>query len=325
MLPDYFLVRNDRVGMRGGGVACYIHTSLCFKLLAVSAQEFSNAPEYLIGEIRNGQDRTILYATVYRRLKGFSFNNFVEILSGFSINYHNIIITGDLNCDLSKYNFDSNSLREFAHSQALHIVESGPTFHTNTSHSILDLFLVDCPSKVISFAKSTAPFIADHDLLELTYKFQTDSRPPLTIARRDLKHFVEADYLTSLSSSLSQLNLASISSLSSTDHFDKLISNFSSAISNTFDSHAPTILWTVKRSSAPWLTDELRSKIKNRNRLYNRARRSGDLLSMLIYRNFRNSLSLELRYARDHFFSHRISSSSDPAKIWKELSFLSLS
>lgn len=203
-LPAFFLIRNDRVGKRGGEVACYIHNSLRFKLLAISAPEFSNALEYLIGEIRNSQNRAVLFAAVYKRPKGILFNDFAEILSGLSINYQNIIVTGDLNCDLLQSNFESNSLRDFAHSHALHIVESGATFHTNSSHSLLDVFLVDSPSKVISFSKSFAPFIAGHDLLELIYKFQPDFRPPRTITRRDLKHFVVSDYLASISSSLLQ-------------------------------------------------------------------------------------------------------------------------
>lgn len=64
--------------------------------------------------------------------------------------------------------------------------------------------------------------------------------------------------------------------------------------------------------------------MKQRNRLYNQARRSRDLLSMSVYRHFRNSLTVELRTARDEFFCHRLSAISGPSKIWKELSFPSL-
>ena len=43
-LDDYLLIRNDREGKRGGGVACYVHESLQVRVLAASPSPFSNAP-----------------------------------------------------------------------------------------------------------------------------------------------------------------------------------------------------------------------------------------------------------------------------------------
>ena len=60
-LDDYFLVRNDREGKRGGGVACYIHKSLQVRILAASLSLFSNAPEYLIFELKAANSETVLF------------------------------------------------------------------------------------------------------------------------------------------------------------------------------------------------------------------------------------------------------------------------
>ena len=45
-LGDYLLVRNDREGKRGGGVACYVRRSLRVTMLAASPSVFSNSPEF---------------------------------------------------------------------------------------------------------------------------------------------------------------------------------------------------------------------------------------------------------------------------------------
>ena len=80
-LDGHFLVRNDRGGKRGGGVACYIHKSLQVRILATSPGLFSNAPAYLILELKCANSETVLLNSIYRRPKGLLFNGFFNVLS----------------------------------------------------------------------------------------------------------------------------------------------------------------------------------------------------------------------------------------------------
>ena len=73
-LDGYFLVRHDRVGRVGGGVACYVHNSLKVKLIATSVGIEFNAPEYIMIEIRLPSDEAVLFVSVYRRPKGTLLN-----------------------------------------------------------------------------------------------------------------------------------------------------------------------------------------------------------------------------------------------------------
>ena len=63
-LDDYLLIRNDREGKRGGGVACYVHKSLEVRVLAASPSPFSNAPEYIILELKCPNANTMLFTTM---------------------------------------------------------------------------------------------------------------------------------------------------------------------------------------------------------------------------------------------------------------------
>ena len=159
-LDDYLLIRNDRERKRGGGVACYVHRSLQVKVLAASPGPFSNAPEYTILELKCPNAETMLFTTMYRRPKGLLFDEFFTVLSRFSFAYKNIIISGDLNCNLCSSNYEATLLRELTLSLALSIVASGPTHHTASNDSWLDVFIVDSPDKVVFFSKSDVPFIA---------------------------------------------------------------------------------------------------------------------------------------------------------------------
>ena len=155
-LGDYLLVRNDREGKRGGGVACYVHKSLRVRWLAASPSVFSNSPEYMILEIGCPGADSLLFTTLHRRPKAILFNEFFNVLSRYSFAYKNIIIGGDLNCSLLGTGFEAASLRESVSSHALSIVDFDSTFHTSIADSWIDVLIVDCLTKVLSFYKSEA-------------------------------------------------------------------------------------------------------------------------------------------------------------------------
>ena len=133
--PSYLLVRNDREGKRGRGVGCYVHKSLRVRLLAASPSVFSSSPEYMILEIGCPGADSLLFTTMYRRPKAILFNEFFNVMSRYSFAYKNIIIGGDLNCNLLGTGFEAASLRESVSSHALSIVHSDLTFHTSTADS----------------------------------------------------------------------------------------------------------------------------------------------------------------------------------------------
>ena len=193
-LGDYLLLRNVREGKRGGGVACYVHKSLGVRLLAASPSVFSNFHEYMILEIGCPGTNSLLFTSMYRRPEAISFDEFFNVYSRYSFAYKNIIIGGDLNCNLLGASFEAASLRESVSSHALSIVDSDSTFHTSIADSWLDVFIVDCLTKVLSFYKSEAPFIAGHVLIELSYRFESPPILARIIARRSYGGFNESAY-----------------------------------------------------------------------------------------------------------------------------------
>ena len=197
-LGDFTLIRNDREGRRGEGVACYVHRSFKVKLLASSPSVFSNSPEFLILELSCPGSQSLLFISMYRRPKAILFNDFFNVFSRFSFAYRNIIFGGDLNCNLSGSGVEAASLRESVSSFALSIVDSDPTYHLAVTDSWLDVFITDSSDKVQSFRKSEAPFIAGHDLREMSYRFESPPNPVRTIVRRSFGRFNESAFLDSL-------------------------------------------------------------------------------------------------------------------------------
>ncbi|XP_046750069.1 uncharacterized protein LOC124413491 [Diprion similis] len=322
-LNNYFLIRNDREGREGGGVACYIHNSLKVKVLAMSPSEFSNSPEFLILDIHLSDSESILFSSIYRRPKGLLFNEYLNTLSRFSHAYPNIVIGGDLNCNLSTINHESSFLKEMVSSLAMDIVQSDSTYHTASSDSWLDVFIIDSLEKLCAFHKSDAPFIAGHDLISLAYKFARLPNIERQIERRSLKNFVDDLFVTSLSRCMDVQKLQIPNHCNSCD-VDSLLNSLDNLLLSEYDNHAPLRTFKVHKPTAPWLSLELKNRIKQRNSLYKQAKRANSLLGLQIYRNYRDALTHDLRLARNNYHLQRLSNITDTGFMWRELSNLGL-
>ena len=116
---------------------------MCIVLFkSASPGPFSSAPEYIILELKCPNAETMLFTSMYRRPKGLLFDEFFTVLSRFSFAYNNVIISGDFNCNLCSSNFEATLLRELTLSRALSIVASGPTHHTASTDSWLNVFII---------------------------------------------------------------------------------------------------------------------------------------------------------------------------------------
>ena len=323
-LGDYLLVRNDREGKRGGGVACYVRRSLRVRLLAVSPSVFSNSPEYMILEIGCPGADSLLFTTMYRRPKAILFNEFFNVLSRYSFAYKNIIIGGDLNCNLLGAGFGAASFRESVSSHALGIVDSDSTFHTSIADPWLDVFILDYLANVLSFQKSEAPFIAGHDLIELSYRFE---KPPIQariISRRSYGGFKKSAYRDVLERALDADCLLETGEVLFIRRVDCLLNSFQNAIISTLDDQVPLRSFRVCRPGAPWLSVVLRARSREHNALYRRMRRSGSVLEWAEYRRFRDVLVADLRWAQSDHCLERLNGVTDVAKLWRQLANLGL-
>lgn len=237
-IHGYFLLRNDRTLCLGVGVACFVKNLFKSTIILMSPNLTLNEPEFMIVKIILPNQDSILLATLYRRPKGILLNKFINVFNIYYTGARNVIITGDLNCDLLSHTFEANYLRDIAASLALKIIPHKATHHTAISDTWLDVILTSDIEKIVSHTKSNSLFIAGHDLISVTYN--VTSKPPIErwIQRRE---YYNID--TNKFNELVRANLTSLcdkfSSTTISIDISNIISDMQLHIINSLDKLAP--------------------------------------------------------------------------------------
>ena len=268
-LHNYFLLRHDRTHSgRGGGVCLYIHNSLKAKVLHTS-NNVQYHPEFMLTEIRPTPTSTLLFSIVYRPPGVCFLNDFFDVLSVHSHRYSDVIIVGDFNTDMSRQNRESRFLNNHIISQSLYLVPSEPTHHSVTTHTLLDLVIVDDLIKILSFEQSGTPFLSGHELLTFNFAHYCDPVSQFSFTYRDFSKFNTADFLNTLTPLVYNDHYAD-------GNFDLRLENLNQSLLQAYNILAPLRTYTSKRPPAPWMTPDIRSEIRLRERLRARFRRSGN-------------------------------------------------
>lgn len=163
-----------------------------------------------------------------------------------------------MNCDLRSHSFESSYFRDMVYSLA-QIVPSGWTHHTATSGTWHYPVFVHDFTKVTSYIKSEAPFIADHDLLVLSYDFLV---PPLlnrAVKRRNYRDLDKALFnhsvRTGVNALYESLSMSSFRSL----NIESVVFSIKKSILGALDQVATLHICQITKQRAPWLIGELKA------------------------------------------------------------------
>lgn len=304
-------------------MACYVVNFLKATILSRSPNNTINEPEYIILEISTTSQDSILYSCLYRRPKGILFNSFIHQFNNFYPNFRNVILAGDMNCDLSSNNFESSYFKNMASSLALKIVPSEPTHHTAKSNTWLDVFIVDNIMKVTNYDKTDTPFIAGQDLLSMSYSVKMPSPPSRQVYWRDYRN-IDIELLNSLVSGKILPFRQQFDSQSSSYDIEYILDGIEHSILQSLEHVAPLRTSNTIKHKTPWITEQLKIKIKHRNHLYKCYRRSNTILNYQIFKAFRNKLSIEMRSAKHQYYFNKLEMITDPAVLWRQLASLGL-
>ena len=188
--------------------------------------------------------------------------------------YNNIVLLGDLNCDLSQpdnCSKEGRALLDLMDGYNLANVIRQPTRVTSTSSTVIDVILTNKPrSFLVSEVFDLG--LSDHHLIYAVMRSHCPRSCPRTVIKRRFRNFDPELFCNDLS--MVPFDVAYIF-----NDVDDISWAWSTLVAGVLDVRAPITRSTVKREHIPYMTPELLDAIGRRNklkRLYNKSKNSTD-------------------------------------------------
>ncbi|XP_029678541.1 uncharacterized protein LOC115244754 [Formica exsecta] len=215
-------------------------------------------PEFLIAEILFRDRSRLLIAVVYRPPNSGYLNEFFQLFLELQLGYRHSLIFGDFNADMCCCTFDSQQVSIFVTSSGLYLVPYAATHHLRNSSTLLDLCIADDPGNIKEYGQHEVPFLSAHDLIYIKYGIKLQRRNGRHVICRDYRGFDETRFL-------SDIDCLNWTELLNSGDIDVKIRIFNSHLLTCYNRHVPLRERYFRNLPAPWLTDELRDAMRERD------------------------------------------------------------
>ena len=312
-IPGYMLLRQDRgKHMKGGGLAVYIKDTYKASIVQQSSLVSETNFQQLWLKIQCKQFKSFLFCTVYRPPN--SPMTFLEDLNSALVDSFlsglEIIILGDLNCNLIGNCPDGRALLDFCSTFNLTQLVKVPTRVTETSQTLIDVALTTNTS-IINTCEVKSCTINDHSMVCLTLKLKAPRPRCKYITTRSYKNYGHNNFIQ-------DLTYAPFHMVSFFDDFDDQVHAFNCIFLDVLDKHAPIKRIKIKSRPNPYVTPEIQQLMKTRDKWHKEAVRTKDKLYWNAYRFFRQEVKREIRIAeREYIRNENNINNGNNNSIWK--------
>ena len=307
-IPNFHIYRCD--AGRGGGVCIYVRDTLKSNKISSTAVN-DTAVEDIWVTVQSNMHPSILVGTIYRHphATAESFEYLENIFREMSLKRKPLFILGDLNDDLNKTNA---KLTGIINRNKLKQLVNKPTRITVTTSSILDVIITNSPDIILHTNVIPCP-IADHELLTLILNIEKPKRQPVTKTSRDLTHYDPKSLCEHIANESSLLDILA------TDNVDRQIATLTEVIKNSINASAPIKTKTVKRPPAPWIDDNIKRAINDRNNTQKALKiNRSDTTLQAEYKHKKRNVKTLIHSAKTNYFKSKINECrNDSAETWK--------
>ena len=311
-IPGYHLARLDRKRKTGTGVCAYVRNSLKLKVLSDITANSEEGFQQLWFTIQHKKLRSLVICVVYRP-PDVPLTTLTEALapaySQAATLGKDIIILGDLNCDLlapSKPEF--SALNSLCSLLTLKQLISEPTRVTQTSQSLIDVILTS-NEDLVKCNKVLYTTISDHFLVSCELNLKRPRSDPPCITTRSYKTFDPEAFSKDISS-------VPWNTVGILDHVDDQVSMFNSLFLEVLDQHAPKTFKAIHKKSRV-ISPEIKTLMSQRDSLHKTARQTGQSSDWQAYRSIRQQVKAEIRSSETKIIREEINSNSSKSSIWK--------
>jgi hypothetical protein len=303
-VKGYTVMTVNRKRRNGGGVAIYVREGLKSKTLSTSDGE-TGKPEYVISEILFGSVK-ILFACVYKPPHVGYLDIFHNDLCNFITQYKYTIICGDMNARFGTEECEAKILSSMLNQCNLVPVPFNATFN---DISILDVIASNCSDIILEHGQTKAPGFSAHDLIFAVFNLKVPRFERKTVTYRDYKN-LDQNKLFEYGNSLPWEEIYKLPDI------NEKVNLFTELMTNLFETCIPLKTAKIKQYTAPWMSDELKDFMKERDRLRKVYSRTKDPKDFEIFRLARNKAKQNCRNAKVKYFNELFDNCDNSKDMW---------
>ncbi len=217
-----------------------------------------------------------------------------------------MFIVGDLNCNMLKDNQDTKVLKDLCSSLNLRQLINAPTKVTSKSSTLIDLIIT---SNTIE-SGVLENHISDHFLIFAVLKLKLPKPQPKVVTARNYKRYDPEKFLQDLAQIPWCSNLLM-------DDVNEKVARFDTHFLNTLERHAPFKTMKIRYRQCPFLNDEIKELIKNRDNLHKIGRQTRMQSDWEKFHMCRESVKRKLRGAERKYVQNEIYISNKSRSMWK--------
>ena len=316
-IDGYDLLRKDR-SRHGGGVMIYLKNTLHFQHVKDLGLNLETI--WIKTKVRNV--KSFLICVMYRPPN--SSVDYFDLMSAMMSNALDfdceLIILGDLNCDLLSDNVDSStrSLMTVMQGSLLSQLIEIPTRVTQHSKTLIDHIYTTCPDDH-SISGVIKTHISDHFLIFTCLHSRSAGNVHNDIKFRNLKEFKQENFVNDLFN----LMFRELACVSNVDTAWKLWYN---QVMSVINKHMPYKRKRMRKKPSPWITGEIITLINKRKYLHNKALKFNSSGLWKEYRRIRNMVTSLTKKSKQKYIQGLLQDKSgDPGALWSILKQLSSS
>ena len=168
-----------------------------------------------------------------------------------------IIVAGDLNCDLLKINLDSTALVDLCTALNLKQLISTPTRVTEHSSTLIDV-IMRSNSDVVSKSGVLETCISDHFVVYLSLNLKLPKPPPKFVCARSYRHYNPAVFNEDLS-------LVQWEQMYLIDDVNEKLDFFNGRFLNILEVHTPIKNLRMRNCRSPFVNKEIKALMSSRD------------------------------------------------------------
>ena len=206
------------------------------------------------------------------------------------------ILCGDLNCNYL-FPSDHKPIKDIISLNGFKQIIDQPTRITQSTETLINIFAT---TRELNLTKNIicGSSLSDHEQIGIARKINCRKFSLRRIQCRSFKNIDTIKFQNDIRDTLG--NPLCIEFLNS-NNLNTAWNKFKSFITAVVDKHAPLMEQSVRGRDCPWLTSEIKQKIRERDYYLRKARRSNTENDWSTYRRLRNSVTSAIKNSKANY------------------------